>query len=242
MNSRKSRVGRLRLPVVAILFLGLAAGSMLGWHGGLSLHALAESGAQIKRIAGENPASAPVAFIALGALAMALSFPAGALLKVMGGFLFGWLAGAAYVVVATTAGGAILFLLTRSAGGGFLRDRAGAPGRMAREFENGSFTYVLALRLAPVVPFFVASIAPALFNVRLRVFLAATVIGVIPVTLCYAWLGQGLDDAVQVARAQGRSVTVSDMMTPEITTALFALTLVAILAAIVRKAVGTKTS
>ena len=72
-----------------------------------------------------------------------------------------------------------LFLAARTAFGGFLRDRAGnMAARLALNFERDAFFYMLVLRLAPFIPFFVVSIAPALFNVRLKTFLAATLVGV----------------------------------------------------------------
>ncbi len=232
----------IRVLFVAVLAAGLATGAVLSWQEGLSLQAIAARGENARRLIDANPVVAPLAFMLVSALAIALSFPAVAILKVIGGFLFGWLPGTALIVTATVIGGVALFLTSRSAFGGLLRGRAGATGRLASEFERGAFTYMLALRLAPFVPFAVASIAPALFAVRTRTFVAATVLGVMPGAMCYAWLGQGLEDALENARAAGRPVRLSDLVTPEIAAALVALTLVAVLATIVRKIRGSQLS
>ena len=48
----------------------------------------------------------------------------------------------------------------------------------------------------PVFPFWLVNLAPALFGVRLRTFVAATVIGIIPATFSFAFLGAGLDSVV----------------------------------------------
>lgn len=231
-----------RVLLVAVLLSGLVAGTALSWQEGLSLQAVAEGGEDAKRLVEANPVAAPFVFILLAALAIALSFPAVAILKIICGFLFGWLSGTLYIVVAAAIGGVMLFATTRSAFGGFLRGRAAATDRLAQEFERGAFTYILAMRLAPFVPFAVVSIAPALFEVRLRTFLAATIVGVMPGALCYAWLGQGLEEALETAKAAGRRVQLSDLVTIEITLALTALTLVAVLAAIVRKVRGPRVS
>ncbi len=231
-----------RILLVAVLLAGLIAGTALSWQEGLSLQAVAEGGEDAKRLVEANPVVAPFVFIVLAAFAIALSFPAVAILKVICGFLFGWLSGTLYIVVAAAIGGVMLFATTRSAFGGFLRGRASATDRLAEEFERGAFTYILAMRLAPFVPFAVVSIAPALFEVRLRTFIAATVVGVIPGALCYAWLGRGLEEALETAKAAGRRVQLSDLVTTEITLALTALTLVAVLAAIVRKVRGPRAS
>lgn len=230
---------RWRLAPICLLLAGLVLGYALGAHENLTLQGLAENGAALKRRGADNAVLAALAFIAFYALAVAMSFPAVALLKVIGGFLFGWLAGTVYIIVAATVGGALLFLSVRTAFGGFLRNRAGKRvAKLAREFESDAFSYVLMMRLAPFVPFAVASIAPALFDVRLRTYLAATAIGVVPGAICFAWVGQELDAAIEDARAAGRQVTLSELVTPEISIALLALTLVVVLATIVRKVRG----
>ncbi len=135
----------------------------------------------------------------------ALSFPAASVLTIFAGFLFGWLPGAGLAVVGATTGASILFLAARTAFGGFLRDRAGGlAARFSKGFEKDAFAYLLVLRLAPFVPFFVVNIAPALCGVRPKVFVAATVIGILPGALAYSWLGQGLDSVLLAAKAAGR--------------------------------------
>lgn len=230
-----------RLLPISILLAGLALGYAFGWHENLTLQGLAEHGAALRQRVHENAVLAPLAFIALYALAVAMSFPAVALLKVIGGFLFGWLAGAAYIVVAATAGGALLFLSVRTAFGGLLANRAGKRlAKLASEFERNAFSYVLAMRLAPFIPFAVASIAPALFEVRLRTYLAATATGIVPGAICFAWIGKGIGAVLEDARAAGRPLVLADLVTTEITLAFLALTLVAVLAAIVRRGRATQ--
>jgi uncharacterized membrane protein YdjX (TVP38/TMEM64 family) len=229
----------LRLLPIAFIVSGFVPGYALGWHESVSLQELAAERETLKQFVADNPVLAPVGFIALYAVAIAFSFPIAAVLTVISGFLFGWLAGALYAIVAATTGGTTLFLAARTAFGGFLRERAGGPAKkLARGFEEDAFSYLLVLRLAPFIPFFVVNIAPALFNVRLRTFLAATLIGILPGAFSFAWLGQGLDSILIAARAAGRQVTLSELVTPEITIALLALTLVVVLATIVRKMRG----
>jgi uncharacterized membrane protein YdjX (TVP38/TMEM64 family) len=154
----------------------------------------------------------------------------------MRSFLFGWLLGGTLALIGATIGSALLFLAARSAFGHFLRDRVGGfSARLADGFRQDAFVYLLVLRLAPFIPFVLVNIAPALFGVKLRTFIGATAIGIIPAVFAYAWLGQGLDSVLVAASDAGRAVAVSDLVTPEITIAFAALALVAILAAIVRK-------
>ena len=94
------------------------------------------------------------------------------------------------------------------------------------------------LRLAPIFPFFVINIAPAFFNVRLRDYVAATFIGILPGTFAYAYLGEGVDSVLTAAREAGREVRLSDLVTTEITLAFVALALVAAIPTVVRSLRG----
>lgn len=224
------------LAPLAILLGGLGLGYAFGWHELLSLHYLGDSREMLKRFVAMHPLLAPAGFIAIYTVAVAFSFPAASILTIFAGFLFGWLTGGLCTVVAATAGATALFLAARSAFGGFLKERAGpAAAKLASGFEKDAFSYLLVLRIAPFIPFFVVNIAPALFNVRLKTFVAATVIGILPGTFAYAWLGQGVDSVLVAAAQAGRDASVSDLVTPEITVAFIALALVAALATIVRK-------
>ena len=227
-------------PLVTIV-AGLALAYAMGWQDYFSLEFLGESRQALKRFVAGNPVVAPVGFVILYAVAIAFSFPAASILTIFSGFLFGWLAGGVYAVIAATCGATALFLAARSAFGGVLRAKVGGrAAKLADGFEKDAFGYLLVLRLAPFIPFLVVNIAPALFDVRLRTFFAATLIGVIPGAFAYAWLGQGVDSVLVAARSGGREIGVSDLVTPEITAAFIVLALVAALSLIVRRVWGPR--
>jgi uncharacterized membrane protein YdjX (TVP38/TMEM64 family) len=225
-----------RFGPIVLLGGGLIFGYLLGWHQYLSLDYLVESRDWLKDHVAENRAAAAAGFLVLYALAVAFSFPAASILTIFGGFLFGWMLAACLVAVGATAGATALFLAARSAFGDSLRKRVrGFAAKLAQGFEDGAFGYLLALRLAPFIPFFVVNIAPALFNVGLRTYVAATFIGILPGVVAYSWLGQGVDSVLVAAQAAGRDVSVGDLVTPEITFAFAGLALVAAFAAVVRR-------
>ena len=127
-------------------------------------------------------------------------------------------------------------MAARSAFGDMLRARVGGKAaRLADGFEKNAFGYLLALRLAPVFPFFVVNIAPALFNVPLKTYVTATILGILPGTFAYAYLGEGLESVLDAARTSGLEPSLKDLLTPEITIAFAALALVALVPAIVSK-------
>ncbi len=236
-----SRSSRWRLLPLAVLLGGCVLAYGMGWHERLSLQEFGRHRDDLAQLVASHRFLAPAVYVAVHATAVAISLPVAALLTAASGFLFGWFEGACYAIAASLAGGTALFLAARSALGEGLRKRArGWLATLADGFEADAFAWVFILRLVPIVPFAVASIVPALLNVRARTFLAATVIGMLPGSFAYAWLGHGLERSFAAALAAGRDVTLSDLVTPEITVALLALALVAVLAAIVRRRRSTR--
>jgi uncharacterized membrane protein YdjX (TVP38/TMEM64 family) len=232
----KGKSSPYRLLPAAVILAGLALGYAFGLQHYLSLSYLGESRAALKAYAGAHLLLSAAMFMGIYVLAVAFSFPAAAVLTIFGGFLFGWLAGGAMVVVSATIGASILFLATRSAFGGFLRQRIGArAAALAEGFKKDAFSYLLVLRFAPVFPFFIINIASALFDVPLRTFAAATFLGIIPGTFAYAFLGQGVDSVLDAAQKAGTQASLSELVTPQITLAFAALAFVAAVPIIIKK-------
>ncbi len=225
---REENRGLRRFAPIAIVVAGLAIGYALGWQRYLSLDYLAESREMLHAFVAANYTASLAAFAVTYALAVAFSFPAASVLTIFGGLLFGWLVAGTTVAFAATVGASALFLAARSAFGDFLKRRVGGLGaRLADGFERDAFSYLLVLRLAPFFPFWVVNIAPALFGVKLRTYVAATFVGILPGCYAYAWLGQGVESVLAAAANAGDSISVRDLVTPEITIAFAALAAVA---------------
>ncbi len=222
-------------PVVFVI-AGLVLGYALGLQNYLSLTFLTEQREALRAYVDANFLWSALLFLVVYILAVAFSFPAASVLTIFGGFLFGWLIGGALVAVGATIGASILFLATRSAFGGFLRHRVdGVVKKMADGFRENAFGYLFVIRLAPVFPFFVVNIAAALFDISLGRFFTATLFGILPGTFAYAYLGQGVDSVLVAAQASGREAQISDLVTPEITLAFFALAFVALIPTVVKQ-------
>lgn len=229
------RPGWRRFLPAALLLAGLVLCYALGLHRFLTLDFLAETRSQLVVWHDANPLLCMAAFFTTYVIAVAVSFPAASVLTIFGGFLFGWFIASILVAFAATLGATILFIAARSALGSFLRDRIGGhAARFAEGFERNAFSYLLALRLAPVFPFFMVNIAPALFNVPTRTYVVATFLGILPGVVAYAWLGQGIDSVLVAAEAAGRTPSLSDLVTTDVTIAVGALALVALVPPVVR--------
>lgn len=235
-NKAKRASSLRRFAPLAVIVAGLAFAYAMGWQRYFSLTFLAESREMLLGFVEANYPLSVAGFALVYVLAVAFSVPAASILTIFGGFLFGWLVAGTVVAFAATAGATIVFLAARSAFGDFLRDKVGGVARrLADGFEKDAFSYLLVLRLAPVFPFFVVNIAPALFNVSLRTYVVATFLGILPGTFAYAYLGEGIDSVLVAAHEVGTEVSAGDLVTPQITFAFLALAAVAAIPPVLKR-------
>jgi uncharacterized membrane protein YdjX (TVP38/TMEM64 family) len=234
--SSPTRPSALRFLPVVIIAAGLGLGYAMGWQRFFTLEFLGESRQALAAFVSANPVLSRLGFFAVYATAVAFSFPAASVLTIFGGFLFGWLQGALLVALAATLGATGLFLAARSAFGDVLRSKVGGVAKaMAEGFERDAFSYLLVLRLAPVFPFFIVNIVPALFKVPLKTYVAATLLGILPGTFAYAFLGQGVGSALDSAAQAGEQLSVGDLVTPQLIGAFFALGAVALIPVLIKR-------
>lgn len=200
---------RRLLPLVLLLaVLGLAYA--MGWHRALSWPALAASRVGLQEGVTAQPVMAALIYVAIYAAAVAVSIPGAVVITVTGGLLFGTLLGSVLAVAGATIGAILVFLAARSAAGPFLAARAGPwLDRLRPGIERDGFNYVLALRLIPVVPFWLANLVPALVGMRLAPFALATFIGIIPGGTVFASIGAGIGHVLDAGGTPDLSLIVS---------------------------------
>ncbi|WP_420129603.1 TVP38/TMEM64 family protein [Longimicrobium sp.] len=144
------------------------------------------------------------------ALATAVSFPAGVLLTLTMGLLFGRWVGTAAVVVAASIGATLAFLAARYLFADAARRRMGPRlQRLARGFERDAFNYILFVRLVPVFPFWLMNLVPAFTPVSARTFFVATAIGITPGTFVFANLGESLGRIDSAGDLVGRNTLIA---------------------------------
>ncbi len=193
----------LRLALIVAVLVGAYA---LGLQHYVSWSALAERQAAWLAAVQAHPVTAGAAYVAVYALAVAASFPGALIITVAGGLLFGTMTGAALAVCGATTGAVVIFLAARLALRPYLARRAGKLlDRLRPGLQQDGFCYLLALRLIPVVPFWLVNLAAALSGMRLPHFAAATFFGIMPATFVYASIGAGLGDVLSAGR-QARPV------------------------------------
>jgi len=146
--------------------------------------------------------------------------PVGLVLMLAGGFLFGPLIGTAATIVGSTLGAIMTYLAARFAAGDSIRRflAAGRFRRLMEGFEKAPFRYLLTLRLVPLSPFGLVNLAAGCARAPFQAYVAATVVGAIPYSLIYSYLGAGLGRAFLGGRP-GASMFLS----PEVAWPLVAL-------------------
>jgi uncharacterized membrane protein YdjX (TVP38/TMEM64 family) len=247
-SDRETR-GFLRrlLPLIAIVAIAAAAYLTVG-RGMISLESLVQHRAAIDTFVTDYRVLAVLAYIGIYAVAVALSLPGATFLTVTGGFLFGLALGATAAVIGATIGATVIFLVARTALGEPLLRRAGPRAlKLAQEFREDAFSYLLFLRLVPAFPFFLVNLVPALAGVGLVPFVTATAIGIIPGGVAYAFAGTGLDSIIAAQKsaydacmAAGRTdcqltFDATAILTPELIGALVALALLALVPVVVKR-------
>src|SRR5947209_10515397 len=99
---------RRLIPLGAILAV-MAFAIAMGWHRQVSLEMLVRHRASIEELVAAHRAVAILAFIAVYAAAVALSFPGAALLTVAGGVIFGAWTGGLAAMTAATFGATVIY-------------------------------------------------------------------------------------------------------------------------------------
>ncbi|WP_439572863.1 TVP38/TMEM64 family protein [Phreatobacter sp.] len=224
MDVRRFRPDR-RL-VVLVLVVALVVGLKLsGIADLLSIETLRQHRAAIAGWAAAHPVVAPAAYAAIYAAVVALAVPGAVWLTLAGGFLFGAVMGTGLAVLAATTGAVLVFLAARRLFGADAVDRLGPKAaRLAAGLRNDAWSYLLVLRLVPVFPFFLVNLVPAFSGVRLPVFAATTLVGIVPATAVFATAGSGLGDVLD----QGGAVTIGSILTPKVALGLAGLGLLSL--------------
>jgi uncharacterized membrane protein YdjX (TVP38/TMEM64 family) len=125
------------------------------------------------------------------ALATVVAIP-GSLLTLGAGFAFGLGTGFVAVFFGANLGASAAFLLGRTLARDWIAQKVAAnPKFQAIDRAVGAqgFKMVLLLRLSPVFPFNILNYALGLTSVSFRAYLLATLLGMLPGTLMYVYLG-----------------------------------------------------
>jgi uncharacterized membrane protein YdjX (TVP38/TMEM64 family) len=138
---------------------------------------------------------APVAFVLVYAAFVQLLVPA-AFFTLAGGALFGFAGGAACAIIAANIGANLSFILARKWGRNWLEPRLIKAGARIQSMDKAlaasGWKFVAMARLTPLLPFGVTNYALGLTRVRQSSFAWGSLVGTLPATSAYVWMGHTL--------------------------------------------------
>ena len=121
----------------------------------------------------------------------------GSPVALMGGFIFGKWIGTLLVVLGLSIGGTFIYLF----GNYFLKELI--REKFLNKFQNleqkvkkSEFTYLIIYRIIGGIPFQLQCLLPVLFNVKLKNYFFATLIGIIPQIFISVSIGSGLEKVI----------------------------------------------
>ncbi len=135
-------------------------------------------------------------------------------LSLLAGALFGRWVGTAVVSVAATVGATVAMLAGRYVLQDWVQRRFGRRlAAVNRGVERDGAYYLLTLRLIPAVPYWLVNLGMGLTPIRVRTYVAASWVGMLPATFVYVNAGTEL----------GRIESPRDVLSPGVLGALLLL-------------------
>lgn len=127
------------------------------------------------------------------AFSVAFMIPIATLFSLAAGFMFGALWGTLIAVLGATLGAVASFYVARFILGESLQSKyAKELERFNKEFETNGYSYLFALRLLPIFPFFLINLLCGLTRIDVKTFFITTFVGIIPGGFAYTYAGSQL--------------------------------------------------
>lgn len=186
----KSRLKIVKI-IIAAGFIGLLVLSYaFDVQNNLTIAAVKEKQAALVAYQSAHPLMLVGGFFLLYVAAAALSLPGATILTLLAGALLGFWQGMIAVSFASTIGATLAFLLARF----LLRDWVQSKYAHQLAALNAGFTregifYLFALRLIPLMPFFLVNILAGLMPISVARFYAASQLGMLPGTAVFVYAG-----------------------------------------------------
>ena len=186
--------------------------------------------------ANENLLITSLIYVLVYFICVALSLPIATVLTLLAGIVFGPYLGTGIVVIGATLGATAIFLAVKKATNNkSLLDKYKNSKSLLTLQENikqDAANYLLFARLVPLFPFILVNMAPATVGVKLSTYLWTTFIGIIPGSFVYTYLGH----------QSGQLENISDLVSPEMISALVLLGLFSIIPLIIKKLKNKETT
>lgn len=185
-----------RMKRKAVIIIIIAALGLLVWfshvHEFLTLGKLKEHRYLLQRFVAGHYYLSVALFVAFY-ISTAFFVPGAILSTVAGGYLFGVPMGTIYVNIAAITGATLAFLSSRFLIGDWIQKRyRDQLKRFNEEVEKYGHNFLFAMRMVPVLPFFLTNYLAGITTISLKKFVIATALGMLPGSLVYTFAGRQL--------------------------------------------------
>ena len=184
------RRGRLSRESQRMLLFGLAIAAVLVALHATPLRHQVTDFQSWKQALRDTGAAAPLVFFALNVLAVAVGVPRLALCAIAG-MLFGFDRGVCPAHFGALAGSYLTFLFARWGGRGWVQRRLQRHTRLHGLFQHPTTLGIVLVRQMPVAGI-VINLLLGMTNVRQRVFITGSFLGLLPGSLAATLVGSGL--------------------------------------------------
>lgn len=135
-------------------------------------------------------------YIGVYIVAVFLSIPIKPFLKIIGGLVFGLLVAFTAALFSATSGAMIVFICIKHGWGGSTNsNNINYYSKFKKLVQDYPVSLLLTSRLLPI-PFFIPNILAGILQIKTSIFFFTTLIGIIPVTFIYVWLGTHLGESL----------------------------------------------
>lgn len=219
-----------KIILLGLIFTAIAIFYHFEWYQYLSLSSLKEQQLWLIDHYHTNTVVVLGIFFAVYILVTALSLPGAAVMTIAAGAIFGFQVGVLTVSFASSIGATLAFLIAKYFLHDFVQKKYGHKLKNINDgiAKQGGY-YLFALRLVPIMPFFLLNILMGLTSIRTSVYYITSQLGMLPGTILYVFVGTAI----------GSITEISDVMSWEI---ILAFSLLGIFPLIIKRIVNISKS
>lgn len=144
-------------------------------------------------------------------ISIILNIPGGSLRAVIAGYIFGVMIGGLIVIIITTFSSLILFLFYRN--NIFIYKKEfdyHVLNKFKKFIHQNEIFLLLAIRILPIIPFFVQNIIIANLKISIFRYLYTTLLGIIPTNLIYIMIGSEIKNITDIENINIFSILINN--------------------------------